>query len=88
VERVGVAEAGGDGGAGGAEAGVVELRQHVAGGPEASAMQPVWSPSGELYFLLEREGYWNLHRLRDGEEQIVGVLGLLPAGECVQLEDQ
>jgi dipeptidyl aminopeptidase/acylaminoacyl peptidase len=46
--------------------GRVERTEHVAGGPENSAMQPVWSPSGELYFLLERDGYWNLHRVRDG----------------------
>ena len=37
----------------------------VAGGPEESICQPEWSPSGELHFVSDRSGWWNLYR-QDG----------------------
>ena len=41
--------------------------RHVAGveGKE-SIWQPGWSPSGELHFVSDRTGWWNLYRERDG----------------------
>jgi dipeptidyl aminopeptidase/acylaminoacyl peptidase len=36
----------------------------AAGGPEESVFQPEWSPDGDLYFVSDRGGWWNLHRLR------------------------
>jgi dipeptidyl aminopeptidase/acylaminoacyl peptidase len=36
--------------------------QHVAGGPEESIFQPEWSPGGELFFVSDRSGWWNLYR--------------------------
>jgi dipeptidyl aminopeptidase/acylaminoacyl peptidase len=36
----------------------------VAGGPRESIFQPEWSPSGELHFVSDRTGWWNLYRLR------------------------
>src|SRR6185503_2878356 len=44
---------------------------HVAGGARESIYQPTWSPDGTLYFASDRSGYWNLHRLRDGEVEPV-----------------
>lgn len=38
----------------------------IAGDPQASALQPTWSPDGQLYFTLEVNGLWTLTRLRDG----------------------
>ena len=44
----------------------------VAGGPSASSewdesvLQPEWSPEGELHFVSDRNGWWNLYRMRDG----------------------
>lgn len=35
----------------------------VAGGPTESIFQPRWSPDGRLYFVSDRSGWWNLHRL-------------------------
>lgn len=35
----------------------------VAGGPEESIFQPEWSPDGLLYFVSDRSGWWNLHRV-------------------------
>ena len=39
---------------------------HVAGGSEESIFQPQWSPEGELYYVSDRTGWWNLYRLREG----------------------
>ncbi|HEY3237443.1 MAG TPA: hypothetical protein VGJ84_22180, partial [Polyangiaceae bacterium] len=45
--------------------GSVQGMQHIAGGPEGSAFQPGWSNAGLLYFSLEVDGFWNLHRWMD-----------------------
>jgi dipeptidyl aminopeptidase/acylaminoacyl peptidase len=37
--------------------------RRVAGGPRESIVQPAWSPDGRLYFVSDRTGWWNLHRL-------------------------
>lgn len=39
----------------------------VAGGLRESIFQPEWSPDGELYFVSDRSGWWNLYRWREGE---------------------
>src|SRR5262249_33022227 len=39
---------------------------HVAGGPDESIFQPEWSPTGELHFVSDRTGWWNLYRHRQG----------------------
>jgi dipeptidyl aminopeptidase/acylaminoacyl peptidase len=38
----------------------------VAGGREESICQPQWSPDGVLYFVSDRSGWWNVHRLGEG----------------------
>jgi dipeptidyl aminopeptidase/acylaminoacyl peptidase len=43
----------------------------VAGGPGIAVQQPRWSPAGELYFLSDESGWWNLYRLRPGAPQCV-----------------
>ena len=40
--------------------------RQLAGGPNESIFQPTWSPDGELYFISDRTGWWNLYRWRDG----------------------
>jgi dipeptidyl aminopeptidase/acylaminoacyl peptidase len=45
-----------------AEAGTLETPTKIAGGIDQSVMQPEWSPTGELYFVDERTGWWNLYR--------------------------
>jgi dipeptidyl aminopeptidase/acylaminoacyl peptidase len=37
--------------------------RRVAGGVEESIFQPEWSPDGQLYFVSDRSGWWNLYRL-------------------------
>lgn len=34
----------------------------IAGGMRESIFQPGWSPGGELYYVSDRSGYWNLYR--------------------------
>jgi dipeptidyl aminopeptidase/acylaminoacyl peptidase len=41
----------------------------VAGGPDESVLQPEWSPAGDLHFVSDRTGWWNLYRRRDGADE-------------------
>jgi dipeptidyl aminopeptidase/acylaminoacyl peptidase len=41
----------------------------IAGGLAESIFQPTWSPSGELHFVSDRSGWWNLYRWRDDTAQ-------------------
>jgi dipeptidyl aminopeptidase/acylaminoacyl peptidase len=38
----------------------------VAGGPRESVLQPEWTDDGELLFVSDRSGWWNLVRTVDG----------------------
>jgi dipeptidyl aminopeptidase/acylaminoacyl peptidase len=53
-----VADLGGDGS--------LANERQVAGGREESIIQPEWGPGGELHFVSDRTGWWNLYRERDG----------------------
>ena len=44
--------------------GTLEPARHVAGGTTESIFQPAWSPAGELFFVSDRSGWWNLYRER------------------------
>lgn len=44
---------------------VVDLAD-VAGADDESAVHPRWAPGGELIFLSDRTGWWNLYAVRDG----------------------
>ena len=39
----------------------------IVGGSGCSAFQPAWSPDGALWCVADPDGWWNLHRWRDGE---------------------
>lgn len=43
--------------------------QHIAGGENESIFQPSWSPDGELHFVSDRTGWWNLYRWRNGQAE-------------------
>jgi len=38
--------------------------RRIAGGPTESIFQPEWSPDGELYFISDRNNWWNIYRVR------------------------
>ena len=39
----------------------------IVGGSGCAAFQPAWSPDGALWCVADPDGWWNLHRWRDGE---------------------
>lgn len=41
----------------------------IAGGPGESVSQPRWSPSGELYYISDRSGWWKIYRHSDYEDE-------------------
>jgi dipeptidyl aminopeptidase/acylaminoacyl peptidase len=47
----------------------LESAVRIAGGPEESAVEPKWGPDGDLYFMSDRTGWWNLYRW-DGAEVV------------------
>lgn len=46
--------------------GAITNQQHVAGAIDESIFQPEWSPDGTLYFVSDRSGWWNIHRISEG----------------------
>ncbi|HEX5078211.1 MAG TPA: S9 family peptidase [Geminicoccaceae bacterium] len=46
------------------DGGLAQVRL-AAGGDRESVVQPEWSPAGELYFVSDRSGWWNLYRASD-----------------------
>ena len=49
--------------------GLLETPVCVAGSAEESVCQPEWSPAGELFFVSDRSGWWNLYRLQGGQAE-------------------
>ncbi len=45
----------------------------VAGGAEESIFQPEWSGNNTLYFVSDRNGWWNIYRSVDGVSEAVWV---------------
>ena len=46
----------------------------VAGGAQESIFQPSWSPLGELHFVSDRTGWWNLYRVRENAAGAAGAV--------------
>jgi dipeptidyl aminopeptidase/acylaminoacyl peptidase len=42
--------------------GALTNARRVAGGHDESIFQPEWSPAGELFFVSDRSGWWNIYR--------------------------
>jgi len=45
--------------------GSLDRPDRIAGGNQESIFHPQWSPRGELYFVSDRNGWWNLYRLNE-----------------------
>jgi dipeptidyl aminopeptidase/acylaminoacyl peptidase len=45
------------------------VRQVAGRAGRESIFQPAWSPAGDLHFVSDRTGWWNLYRERDGHVQ-------------------
>jgi dipeptidyl aminopeptidase/acylaminoacyl peptidase len=69
--------------------------QHVAGGPQESAVQPRWTPDGTLVFASDRSGWWNLYAwsagstrcLRSAEAEFAGPLWQLGQSPYAVVDD-
>ena len=49
--------------------GAMSSARKVAGGPSESICQPEWGPKGELYFISDRTGWWNLYCARGHRDE-------------------
>ncbi|NGX37287.1 MAG: Dipeptidyl aminopeptidase BIII [Chlamydiae bacterium] len=49
--------------------GKLQNPQAISGGPDESVCQVQWSPSGQLHFVSDKTGFWNLYRYRDGQAE-------------------
>ncbi|MFE9782880.1 amino acid adenylation domain-containing protein [Streptomyces sp. NPDC005775] len=75
--------------------GALGVPRVVAGGPEESVAQVVWTDDGRLYVITDRSGWWNVHRasLEGGEavnvcpreEEFAGALTKLGLSWCAPL---
>ncbi len=39
----------------------------IAGGDEESIFQPLWDPNGDIYFVSDRNGWWNIYKYSQGQ---------------------
>ncbi len=64
-----------------------ELRalQTIAGGTHESVLEPCWDNDGNLYFLSDASGWWNLYRWRDGGSEAITTLDADLGGPLWQL---
>jgi dipeptidyl aminopeptidase/acylaminoacyl peptidase len=49
--------------------GAITSSSKVAGGPSESICQPEWGPKGELYYISDRTGWWNLYCARGHRDE-------------------
>ena len=55
------------------DAGEVYNVRCIAGGPSESIFQPQWSEDGQLYFISDRTGWWNLYAWNGARvEEVLG----------------
>jgi dipeptidyl aminopeptidase/acylaminoacyl peptidase len=47
------------------DGGLSDVRE-IAGGEREAIVQPAWSPDNQLYFVSDRNEWWNLYRAADG----------------------
>ncbi len=51
--------------------GTLSEAQQIAGGAGDAAFQPEWSPDGDLFFVAERTGWWNLYHWQAGKTNAI-----------------
>jgi len=51
------------------DAGALHDARCIAGGADEAAQQPMWTAAGELLFVSDRSGWWNLYRWHDAQAQ-------------------
>ncbi|MEX1020954.1 MAG: prolyl oligopeptidase family serine peptidase, partial [Litorilinea sp.] len=53
------------------ESGTLVDARRLTGGEQDAIFQPTWSPTGQLYFVSDRSGWWNLYRWENGKSATV-----------------
>jgi dipeptidyl aminopeptidase/acylaminoacyl peptidase len=53
------------------EDGTITGARLIAGGRDESIFQPEWSPAGQLHFVSDRSGWWNLYRVVEGAGEML-----------------
>ncbi len=56
------------------EDGSLKEIKHIAGGPSEAIFQPEWGPKGEVYFVSDATGWWNLYRWVNGVIEAITAL--------------
>ncbi|HKQ30214.1 MAG TPA: prolyl oligopeptidase family serine peptidase, partial [Burkholderiales bacterium] len=57
-----------------AQDGTVTNARRIAGGRNESILQPAFAPDNTLYFVSDRDDWWNLYRRRDGRtDKVVSI---------------
>ncbi len=51
--------------------GTLSSRRKIAGGVSESIFQPEWSPQGILYYVSDRNGWWNIYMSVEGKVEAV-----------------
>lgn len=52
------------------KAGRIENSRVIAGGQSESVIQPKWGPHGRLYYVSDRDNWWNIYRWAGSEERV------------------
>lgn len=45
--------------------------ERIAGDEDESVFQPQWDPNGDIYYISDHSGWWNIYRYSKGEHTIV-----------------
>jgi dipeptidyl aminopeptidase/acylaminoacyl peptidase len=53
------------------DAGELDEPIHIAGGENEAVCQPLWSPDDTLYFVSDRNNWWNLYRYSNNNAECV-----------------
>ncbi len=53
------------------EAGDLSNLQVIAGGSAESIFQPLWDPNGNIYFVSDKSGWWNLYEYSQGTRRCI-----------------
>jgi len=45
--------------------------ERIAGDEDESIFQPLWDPNGDIYYISDQTGWWNIYRYSDGHSSCV-----------------
>lgn len=52
--------------------GLLVNQRKICGGPEESIYQPMWADDDTMYFVSDRNGWWNVHAINAGRIRALG----------------